>query len=123
MLINSLSEDEDEGDVEDALRCLEGQMNLQKQQGNETKFDNWARTIRECTATGDYGGEAPQYLSDNWEDMASELGTFEDAGVQGSVPISVASSLSRHHAQARHLHCHQPAPLAPAPLLHHLCKC
>ncbi len=123
MLIDSLSEDEDEGDVEDALRCLEGQMNLQKQQGNETKFDNWARTIRECTATGDYGGEAPQYLSDNWEDMASELGTFEDAGVQGSVPISVASSLSRHHAQARHLHCHQPAPLAPAPLLHHLCKC
>ena len=89
MLIDSLSEDEDEGDVEDALRRLEGQMNPQKQRGNETKFDNWARTIRERTATGDYGGKAPQYLSDDREDTASELGTFEDAGVQGSAPISI----------------------------------
>jgi len=41
-LIDSLSEDEDEGDVEDALRRLKGQMNPQKQRGNKTKFDNWA---------------------------------------------------------------------------------
>ena len=95
-LIDSLSEDEDEGDVEDTLCHLKGQMNPQKQRDNETKFDNWARTIWERTAAGDYGSEVPRYLSDDREDMASELGTFEDAGVQGSAPISIASSPSWH---------------------------
>jgi hypothetical protein len=96
-LIDSLSEEEDEGDVEDALRRLEGQMNPQKQRANETKVDNWVRTIRERLDAGDYGDEAPRYLSDDGEDLASELGTFEDAGVQpeGSAPISVVSSPSR----------------------------
>jgi GDP/GTP exchange factor required for growth at low temperature len=94
-LIDSLSEDEDEGDVEDALRRLEGQMNAQKQRANEHKVDNWVRTIRDRLAAGDYGDEAPRYLSDDGEDMASELGTLEDAGVQGSAPISVVSSPSR----------------------------
>lgn len=94
-LIDSLSEEEDEGDVEDALRRLEGQMNPQKQRANETKVDNWVRTIRDRLAAGDYGNEAPRYLSDDGEDMASELGTFEDVGVLGSAPISVVSSPSR----------------------------
>lgn len=94
-LIDSLSEDEDEGDVEDALRRLEGQMNPKKKRANETKVDNWVRTIRERVAAGDYGNEAPRYLSDDGEDMASELGTFEDIGVLGSAPISAVSSPSR----------------------------
>ena len=94
-LIDSLSEDEDEGDVEDALRRLEGQMNPQKQRANETKVDNWVRTIRDRLAAGDYGNEAPRYLSDDGEDMVSELGTFEDVGVRGSAPISGVSSPSR----------------------------
>ncbi len=94
-LIDSLSENEDDGDVEDALRRLEGQMNLQKQRAKETKVDNWVRTIRERLAAGDYGNEAPRYLSDDGEDAASEAGTGEDAGVQGSASLSAASSPSR----------------------------
>jgi hypothetical protein len=94
-LIDSLSENEDDGDVEDALRRLEGQMNPQKQRAKETKVDNWVRTIRERVAAGDYGNEAPRYLSDDGEDVASEAGTGEDAGVQGSAPLSAASSPSR----------------------------
>jgi Gdp/GTP exchange factor required for growth at low temperatures len=84
-LIDSLSEDEDDGDVEDALRRLEGQMNPQKQRAKETKVDNWVRTIRDRLAAGDYGDEAPRYLSD--ED--------EDAGTRGSVSFSAMSSPSR----------------------------
>ena len=90
-LIDSISEDEDEGDVEDALRRLEGQMNPQKQRAKETKVDNWVRTIRERLAAGDYGNEAPRYLSDEGEDAAE---TGEDVG-PGSAPLSVVSSPSR----------------------------
>jgi hypothetical protein len=93
-LIDSLSEEDDNGDVEDALRRLEGQMSLQKQRARETKVDNWVRTIRERLAAGDYGNEAPRYLSDE-EDAASETGTYEDTGAQGSAPISAVSSPSR----------------------------
>ena len=90
-LIDSISEDEDEGDVEDALRRLEGQMNPQKQRAKETKVDNWVRTIRERLAAGDYGDEAPRYLSDEGEDAE----TGEDVRASGSAPLSVVSSPSR----------------------------
>jgi GDP/GTP exchange factor required for growth at low temperature len=94
-LIDSLSEEEDDGDVEDALRRLEGTMNPQKQRAKETKVDNWVRTIRERVAAGDYGDEAPRYLSDDGEDGFSEVGTFEDIGAQGFAPMSAVSSPSR----------------------------
>lgn len=94
-LIDSLSEDEDDGDVEDALHRLEGQMNQQRQRAKESKVDNWVRTIRDRLAAGDYGDEAPRYFSDDGEDEASEVGTFEDVGVRGSMPLSALSSPSR----------------------------
>jgi GDP/GTP exchange factor required for growth at low temperature len=90
-LIDSISEDEDDGDVEDALRRLEGQMNPQKQRAKETKVDNWVRTIRDRLAAGDYGNEAPRYLSDEGEDAGDE----GDVGAPGSAPLSVVSSPSR----------------------------
>ena len=93
-LIDSISEDEDEGDVEDALRRLEGQMNPQKQRAKETKVDNWVRTIRDRLAAGDYGAEAPRYLSDE-EDAGDEAETGEDVGAPGSAPLSAVSSPSR----------------------------
>ncbi len=93
-LIDSLSEDEDEGDVEDALRRLEGEMNPQRQRAKESKVDNWVRTIRERLAAGNYGDEAPRYLSDEGEDARNEAETGEDVGA-GSAPLSVVSSPSR----------------------------
>jgi GDP/GTP exchange factor required for growth at low temperature len=89
-LIDSISEDEDDGDVEDALRRLEGQMNPQKQRAKETKVDNWVRTIRDRLAAGDYGDEAPRYLSDEGEDAENEAETGEDVGA-----LSAVSSPSR----------------------------
>ena len=94
-LIDSLSEDEDDGDVEDALRRLEGQMNPQKQRARENKVDNWVRTIRDRLAAGDYGDEAPRYLSDDEDDATSEAVTGEDVGARGSTSFSAVSSPSR----------------------------
>ena len=108
-LIDSLSEEEDSGDVENALRRLEGQMNPQQQRAKETKVDNWVRTIRERLAAGDYGNEAPRYLSDDGEDAdvdaASEAGTGEYGGTQSSAPLSAVSSPSRpgSPASVRHV--------------------
>jgi hypothetical protein len=91
-LIDSLSEDDDDGDVEDALRRLEGQMNPQRQRAKETKVDNWVRTIRDRLAAGDYGNEAPRYFSDEEDDETSEA---ETGGARGSVAWSAVSSPSR----------------------------
>ncbi|KAF8261243.1 hypothetical protein EI94DRAFT_1607660 [Lactarius quietus] len=101
-LIDSLSDDEDEGDVEDALRRLEGQMNRQKQRAKETKVDNWVKTIRERLVAGDYGDEAPRYLSDDGEDESSVAG---GARARGSTLSSALSSPSRpgSPASVRHV--------------------
>ena len=99
-LVDSLvDEDEDEGDVEDALRRLEGQMSRQKQRAKETKVDNWVKTIRERLAAGDYGDEAPRYFDDG-EDAPSEAG-----GARGSTLSSALSSPSRpgSPASVRHV--------------------
>jgi GDP/GTP exchange factor required for growth at low temperature len=103
-LIDSLSDDEDDGDVEDALRRLEGQMNRKKQRAKATKVDNWVKTIRDRLVAGDYGDEAPRYLSDG-EEAPSEAGTEEDAGARGSALFSVLSSPSRpgSPASVRHV--------------------
>jgi Gdp/GTP exchange factor required for growth at low temperatures len=107
-LIDSLSDDEDDGDVEDALRRLEGQMNPQKQRAKKTKIDNWVKTIRERLAAGDYGDEAPRYFSDEEEGdegggggrerALNKLETGDDVQrTRGfmSAPLSAVSSPSR----------------------------
>ncbi|KAH8980465.1 hypothetical protein EDB92DRAFT_1953933 [Lactarius akahatsu] len=84
-LIDSLSDDEDEGDVEDALRRLEGQMNRKKQRAKETK--------------------APRFFSDDEEDASSVAGTEEGMGRRGSALLSAVSSPSRpgSPASVRHV--------------------
>jgi GDP/GTP exchange factor required for growth at low temperature len=44
-LVDSISEDKDGGDVEDALCRLEGQMNPQRQHAKETKGNNLSPTF------------------------------------------------------------------------------
>ncbi|KAF8064023.1 hypothetical protein FPV67DRAFT_1671776 [Lyophyllum atratum] len=64
-LIDSLSDNEETGDVEDALRRLEGQINPQKQQEKAFKVDGWVRTIQERMAAGDYEDEPPNFSDDS----------------------------------------------------------
>ena len=49
-IIDSLSEDGEDGGVDEALKCLEGRINLQRRKDNALKVDGWVRTIRECMA-------------------------------------------------------------------------
>ncbi|KDQ55934.1 hypothetical protein JAAARDRAFT_314749 [Jaapia argillacea MUCL 33604] len=66
-LVDSLSDDDEEGDVDAALRRLEGQINHNQQRLKQTKVDGWVQTIRERLAAGDYGAEQPRFPSSDSE--------------------------------------------------------
>jgi Gdp/GTP exchange factor required for growth at low temperatures len=63
-IIDSLSDNEESGDIDATLRRLEGQINPQKQQEKVSKVDGWVKTIQERMAAGDYTDEAPRFLDD-----------------------------------------------------------
>jgi GDP/GTP exchange factor required for growth at low temperature len=69
-LVDSLSDEDETGDVEDALRRLEGHMNPQRQREKSSKVDNWVKTIRERLDAGDYGTapDAPHYSTEGGAD-------------------------------------------------------
>ncbi|EIM84381.1 ras GEF [Stereum hirsutum FP-91666 SS1] len=68
-LVDSLSDDDEVGDVEDALKRLEGQMSPQKQKKKESKVDNWIRAIRGRMDAGDYTDEAPRFSAEFSDDV------------------------------------------------------
>ncbi|THH14380.1 hypothetical protein EW146_g5939 [Bondarzewia mesenterica] len=100
-LVDSLSDEEEVGDVEDALRRLEGQMNPQKQRAKESKVNNWIETIRGRMDVGEHGHEVSP-LSLEFSSEAEEDDVFQtDIDTQeGSSPSatdlrsSVLSDLS-----------------------------
>lgn len=63
-LVDSLSDEEETGDVEAALRRLEGQINRDAQRHKQTKVDGWVQSIRERLANGQFGPERRRYSSD-----------------------------------------------------------
>lgn len=71
-LVDSLSDDEDNGGVEEALRRLEGQINPQKRKEKAKKVDGWVRTIQERMAVGDFGDEQPRFFGLDSEDEEDE---------------------------------------------------
>ncbi|KAG7087720.1 hypothetical protein E1B28_013666 [Marasmius oreades] len=77
-LVDSLTDDEEVGDVEDALKRLEGHINPQKQQEKATKVEGWVRTIREKLAAGDYDSdEGPRCEEEDEDEDESAGSTFE----------------------------------------------
>ncbi|KAI0790961.1 hypothetical protein C8Q75DRAFT_805834 [Abortiporus biennis] len=66
-LVDSLSDEEEGGDAEAALRRLEGQINRDKQQAKQSKVDGWVQSIRERVANGQFGGGHSRYSSDEEE--------------------------------------------------------
>lgn len=60
-LVDSLSDEEEGGDVEAALRRLEGHINPERQQEKTSKVNGWVRVIQERMATGDYEDEEPRF--------------------------------------------------------------
>ncbi|KAF9027864.1 ras GEF [Hymenopellis radicata] len=79
-LVDSLSEDGERGDANDALKRLEGQINVERQQEKASKVDGWVRTMQERLATGDYEDEPPRLDDDEFEgDDGSDVnGDVED---------------------------------------------
>ncbi|KAF8999840.1 hypothetical protein BDQ17DRAFT_1427575 [Cyathus striatus] len=77
-LVDSLSDDEETGDVEAALRRLEGQINPEKQQEKVLKVDGWVRAIQERLAKGDYEDEEPRFPMDD----SDEENSNDDYGEQ-----------------------------------------
>ncbi|KAG2151000.1 uncharacterized protein EDB93DRAFT_1276744 [Suillus bovinus] len=71
-LVDSLSDEEDNGGVEEALRRLEGQINPQKRKEKAKKVDGWVRTIQERMAVGDFGDEQPRFFALDSEEEDDE---------------------------------------------------
>ncbi|KAG6377845.1 hypothetical protein JVT61DRAFT_14626 [Boletus reticuloceps] len=67
-IVDSLSEDGEGGGVDEALKRLEGQINLQRRKENALKVDGWVRTIQERMAAGDFGDEHPRFFDEDDED-------------------------------------------------------
>lgn len=64
-LVDSLSDDDEGGDVEAALRRLEGQINEEKQRAKQSKVDRWVRSIQERQVTGNPLPPDAEPLSDS----------------------------------------------------------
>jgi Gdp/GTP exchange factor required for growth at low temperatures len=74
-IVDSLSDNEESGDIDATLRRLEGQINPQKQQEKVSKVDGWVKTIQERMAAGDYTNEPPRFLDEEGaEDGEPDIG-------------------------------------------------
>ena len=63
----------DKGDVEDALRRLEGQINPKVLQERAEKVDGWVRTMQQRMADGDYDDEKSILSEEEIENFIDEL--------------------------------------------------
>lgn len=78
-LVDSLSDDGESGDVEAALRRLEGQINEDKQRAKQSKVDGWVQSIRERLANGQFGFDRRRYSSDEEDYGEVQSNLREDA--------------------------------------------
>jgi hypothetical protein len=92
-LVDSLSDDEEDGNVEAALHRLEGQINPQKQQEKASKVDGWMRTMRERFLNGDYDEGEVRQFSDEEEDYEEasndDPATDSDADADANGPHDI----------------------------------
>ena len=70
---SSSNDSGDKGDVEDALRRLEGQINPKVLQEKAEKVNGWVRTMQQRLADGDYDDERSVFSEDEVESFIDEL--------------------------------------------------
>ncbi|KAK0457166.1 uncharacterized protein EV420DRAFT_1749027 [Desarmillaria tabescens] len=105
-LVDSLSDDGEAGDVEDALRRLEGQINPKRQQEKASKVDGWVKTMQARMATGDYEDEEPRFSDEDIyddeadEDDGSERGDDETGGLRSPSDNLDAASIASSYTDA-----------------------
>lgn len=82
---------EDNGDVEAALRRLEGHINPKIQQERTEKVDGWVRTLQERMASGDHDYESSILSEDDVEPFFDEAdGAESDATNESNLEIVVS---------------------------------
>lgn len=84
-LIDSLSDDEEEGDAEAALRRLEGHINPERQQEKASKVNGWVRHIRERLVNGDYEDEQPRFPADSDEEGGDAVTSIDDKSLDQGI--------------------------------------
>ncbi|KAI0651209.1 hypothetical protein C8Q79DRAFT_19739 [Trametes meyenii] len=95
-IIDSLSDDEESGDVEAALRRLEGQINQDKQRAKQSKVDQWIQSIQQRRG----GQRFASRESTEAEGDADASGSDEDYGqlerrrFSGGSAIDLSAGLS-----------------------------
>lgn len=93
-LVDSLSDDDEPGDVEAALKRLEGQINRDKQKHKQTKVDEWVKSInRTRHVRGGLNAGLRRYYSSDEEDYGEVQNSLRDNGA-GLPSDSYASSRS-----------------------------
>jgi GDP/GTP exchange factor required for growth at low temperature len=73
---SSSNDSGDKGDVEDALRRLEGQINPKVLQEKAKKVDGWVRTMQQRMANGDYDDDRSIFSEGEVENFIDELDPF-----------------------------------------------
>ena len=89
-IVDSLSDDEEAGDVDTALNKLEGRINQTQQTLKQSKVDTWVKSIRERMANGLYGDDKPRFpVDDSDEDEGSNENEVDEFGVvRSSQPVN-----------------------------------
>ncbi|KAK1228344.1 Guanine nucleotide exchange factor lte1 [Marasmius sp. AFHP31] len=95
-LVDSLTDNEEPGDVEDALKRLEGHINPDKVLEKANKVEGWVRTIRDKLQAGDYDeDERPRWMDeDDDEENEHEREQNTLAEVEGE--DSAGSAFEQH---------------------------
>jgi hypothetical protein len=89
-LLDSLTDD-DEGDVKDTLRRLEGHINPKEQQEKMTKVEGWVRTIHDCYIQGNEESHFP-VGDDELDEAGGQHDPDGNKGRDGSVPAKNSMS-------------------------------
>ncbi|PPR05048.1 hypothetical protein CVT24_010195 [Panaeolus cyanescens] len=88
------NDEDDKGDVEAALRRLEGQINPKIQQENAEKVDGWVKTLQERMAKGDYEYESSinsDYEVEDFFDEVNGVAGMESVDVQPQIDAGVSA--------------------------------
>ncbi|KAI0092278.1 hypothetical protein BDY19DRAFT_929266 [Irpex rosettiformis] len=91
-LVDSLSDDDEPGDVEAALKRLEGQINHDKQQHKQTKVDEWVKSINRTRHVNKGLNAGLRRYSSDEEDYGEVQHSLRDGGLD---------QLSRSHPSSR----------------------
>ena len=84
-IVDSLTDDEEGGDVETALNRLEGRINQTQKMVKQSKVETWVKSIRERMANGFYGDEKSRFpMDDSDEDEGLSENEVDEFGVVNS---------------------------------------